>query len=495
MGGSPSIIKGSPLEEILCNWSKIEGVVGLKKKRVITLCQDDWPFLTRVRGAGPDEVWPPEGTFDDKRLATMRRILQDRNPYQMDYLYVWINWADKRNQIKLGKATSKTELLAYFDELHQGGYNSDREKDGNNKEVGQYPMTIEFHSNPRVGPDTGPDVPPLLAAAVHQPWKPGDLMLWQEKMPRLREDAEKCAKMLSSIFRDYKPNWEDIQTLLQELFTVEEREKIMAKDRELSNTNPGRPVWPIADPKWNIVRQDELQAWRTATQGLLEAVRQCVERVTNWSKVQECQQRLDEHPSDYWHRLRSVLLKYGGMTEQTFQEPLAISVFVNQAAPDINKYFKKHMPGWQAEGLQKILSVATFVYNGRDQERQEKMQKEKDEERKRQERERETERKRERQEKREDMAFLAAAITQSAQQNRWQNARGRGRGNRGRRRGFPPQIGGEIVCYWCGDFGHMQRECPLRPRPFLTPQGYPVTDASGPHIDSGVGGLRRTHSQ
>uniref|UniRef100_A0A669QIP6 Core shell protein Gag P30 domain-containing protein n=1 Tax=Phasianus colchicus TaxID=9054 RepID=A0A669QIP6_PHACC len=362
MEGTPWIPRGSPLEELLSNWGQLEGTAGLSPKRAVTLCQDDWPFLTRVRGAGPDEVWPAEGSFQEKRLTTLRKILQDRNPYQMDYLFLWINWADKRKKVKIQKVANKQDI---------------------SEEAGQFPMVVEFHSNPRVGPNTAADVPPLVAVSVHQPWKPGDLLLWQERFPRLRDNAEKCAKMLSSIIRDYKPNWEDMQTLLQELFTTEERERILAKDRELSNNQQGRPTWPVQDPSWEIHTHDGMEAWKSATNGLLEAIRACEERVTNWARVQECQQRLGEHPSDYWQRLRATLIQYGGMTEQTFQEPLAISVFVNQAAPDISKYFKKHMPGWQGENLQKILSVASFVYNGRDQEKKIKLEKEKEEEKKR----------------------------------------------------------------------------------------------------------------
>jgi len=71
----------------------------------------------------------------------------------------------------------------------------------------------------------------------------------------------------------------------------------------------------------------------------VEAVRQTGERVTNWTKVMECKQKPNEHPSDNWGRLKATLLKYGGMTHENFQEPLAISVFVDQFAPDINKHF------------------------------------------------------------------------------------------------------------------------------------------------------------
>ena len=46
---------------------------------------------------------------------------------------------------------------------------------------------------------------------------------------------------------------------------------------------------------------------------------------------------------------------YGGMTLQNFNNELAASVFVDQAASDICNYFKDHMPGWRGENLKDTL--------------------------------------------------------------------------------------------------------------------------------------------
>ena len=54
------------------------------------------------------------------------------------------------------------------------------------------------------------------------------------------------------------------------------------------------------------------------------------------------------------------------MTEQNFNDALAASIFVDQATSDISNYFKDQMPGWQGENLQKILSIAIFIFDGRD---------------------------------------------------------------------------------------------------------------------------------
>ena len=52
-----------------------------------------------------------------------------------------------------------------------------------------------------------------------------------------------------------------------------------------------------------------------------------------------------------------------------------VSFFVDQSAPEIKKYFSKHVQGWQGKGFNEIVSIATFVLNGRD-ERQLKQNKE-----------------------------------------------------------------------------------------------------------------------
>ena len=56
MGTTPSVERGTPLADVLENWSKIPLSQTLKKKRLILFCQEEWPFLTRTRGGGPMDV-------------------------------------------------------------------------------------------------------------------------------------------------------------------------------------------------------------------------------------------------------------------------------------------------------------------------------------------------------------------------------------------------------------------------------------------------------
>lgn len=105
MGNSSGVEKGTPLSEVLENWRRIDGTKGLGKKKLVQLCQKDWPLLTN--SGNPAERWPGVGTFDLQELTFLRQQLEDRFPKQMDYWYVWDNWAFARQKEKPRKVSLK----------------------------------------------------------------------------------------------------------------------------------------------------------------------------------------------------------------------------------------------------------------------------------------------------------------------------------------------------------------------------------------------------
>ncbi|KAM9273914.1 acrosin-like [Cariama cristata] len=59
---------------------------------------------------------------------------------------------------------------------------------------------------------------------------------------------------------------------------------------------------------------------------------------------------------------------FGGVSpENEENRTLMVPFFADQSAPGIKKYFCKHMPGRQGERLDEIVSIATFVFNGKDE--------------------------------------------------------------------------------------------------------------------------------
>ena len=58
--------------------------------------------------------------------------------------------------------------------------------------------------------------------------------------------------------------------------------------------------WPANDSNWDYNNAGDRANCQTAIRDLVKAIRACGELGVNWTKVQECRQRADEQPSDYW---------------------------------------------------------------------------------------------------------------------------------------------------------------------------------------------------
>lgn len=81
-----------------------------KGGRLITLCQEQWPFLMRNGGGGgPMDEWPPKGAFEPHKLKFLRTTLEDCGRQDQDYWYIWYNWAQERRKTPVLKS-SKSSL-------------------------------------------------------------------------------------------------------------------------------------------------------------------------------------------------------------------------------------------------------------------------------------------------------------------------------------------------------------------------------------------------
>lgn len=52
---------------------------------------------------------------------------------------------------------------------------------------------------------------------IYMPFTTTDLLNWQEKTPRLRDDVKKVHQRFSTIFLTYDPKWVDCMTLIETL--------------------------------------------------------------------------------------------------------------------------------------------------------------------------------------------------------------------------------------------------------------------------------------
>lgn len=213
-----------------------------------------------------------------------------------------------------------------------------------------------------------------MMTKIHKPWRPQDLITWSQQLPGLQDDPEKVVQVIRGIFRFYDPTWVDVQMLLDALFTPDERYAILAANRcwaDQGVAGDGQTPWPAADPGWEYNGDADHQILQQARQGIEESIRVAGQETANWSKVRECLQQPDKHPSVFLARLSKRVRIYGGGIdpEAEAHRPLMVSTFVEQSAPDIKKYFSKHVPDWPGKTMEEIVHLAVFVYNNREEER------------------------------------------------------------------------------------------------------------------------------
>ena len=295
MSNVTGVERETPLVEILQNWETICGANSLLKEDAVVLCQQWWPFITR-HGDSEDQ-WPPQGSFDQHRLTFLRDQLQYRLPGHMDYWYVWDEWVRERQHpgrqkglrekltckvtLAVGKTTALNDDQTRPSPTPAPPYSpcTDLSPDPPVARAGLCPMVSNVLTNLAALRPGGDYACPTSTVYTNPSWNPNDLALWGCTMPRLREDAETRAQLLSNLCTGHNPNWGDTQILFRESFCPDEREKVLTKDAELARqVGGGRNPWPTLNPNWNYNMAGDRAHCQTALRNLIEAIGACGER-------------------------------------------------------------------------------------------------------------------------------------------------------------------------------------------------------------------------
>ncbi|KFV54035.1 hypothetical protein N328_12787, partial [Gavia stellata] len=142
---------------------------------------------------------------------------------------------------------------------------------------------------------------------VKVPFSVLDLKAWKEMAGIYREDPERVAKVMETIVENRDPDWKDLQVLLNNLVSYEERTIIMAKAKEeaervhVQAAQAGRigDHFPPNNPNWdpNVPAQRLLL---TQYQRLiLYGIRNAIPKSKNWSKLYQVIQGKNEDPSSF----------------------------------------------------------------------------------------------------------------------------------------------------------------------------------------------------
>lgn len=200
---------------------------------------------------------------------------------------------------------------------------------------------------------------------VYMPFSTTDLLNWQEKTPRLRDDPEKVYQRFNTIFLTYDPTWVDCNMLIEMLLAPDEHRLVLdAAKQYLHNTVQKDPdeYFTVADPKWDLEKTAGKKKLSQMREALLIGVKTAIPKTYNWNKVHVCTQKPEEHPSDF---LMQLLMEIEWQTSIDPNLPenqeIVNQIYAAQAAPDIKRKLMQ-IDGFELKATNDIVRIATKVY-------------------------------------------------------------------------------------------------------------------------------------
>ena len=392
MGKVPTVPKNTPLAYILDNWRYFPGTLGKDKQKMIKYC-------TRIWGGkkiSKDVVWPVYGSEEDwvrQQLNLWVNNKKPLNPEESQYAEVWLERPRARlyplNEVKTEQKKKKEELdetlltpPPYISppapaapsevprvptpppESEQGSPPPPRRVTRSQKGAAQmYPL--------REMPMGGPQ--PVIGY-IFVPLSSADLRDFKRtEMGNLIEDPLGVAERLDQFLGPNLYTWDEMQSILGQLFTTEERDMIRRAGMRLWNAQhaqgPQADIkWPLQRPNWDNqdpVHRTHMQDLRTI---VIQGIREAVPRGQNINKAFNEIQKKDESPTEWLERLRKALQLYSGVNpDDPLGQALLKTQFVAKSWEDIRKKIEK-LEDWQNRGLDELLREAQKVYVRREEE-------------------------------------------------------------------------------------------------------------------------------
>ncbi|GAB0208649.1 hypothetical protein GRJ2_003330600 [Grus japonensis] len=277
---------------------------------------------------------------------------------------------------------------------------------------------------------------------VKVPFSVSDLKAWKEMAGIYWEDPDRVAKVMETIINNQDPDWKDLQVILNNLMTFEEKRIVLAKAREEAERTHPQAVqagqldrhFPENNPNWDPNNPPQRLMLTEYQRLVLYGIRNAIPKAKNWSKLYQVIQGKDENPLSFLERLLETAQKYTDLDPENERDQVSlVHIFMGQSSTDIKRKLQK-LEGADARSLDKMLENAWKVFNNREKE---------EEEHKKKERTRETK-------------LLAATIALETSKVKGQGCGGPRRGNP-----RPPRFQLEKdQCAFCKKKGHWENDCP-----------------------------------
>ena len=295
---------------------------------------------------------------------------------------------------------------------------------------------------------------------AHSPFSTLDLLNWKNFNTSYRDDPQKVADLVASIFATHHPNWADVQALLNILLTADERRLVLnranqeaqrLRDEDTQGILDPAEAIPRVDPKWDPNSRGGLASLKHYRRCILEGLRKGVPKQRSLNVIQTLQQKADEDPSEFLERIYQAYRKYTDADPEAPENVRMVNMtFIGQSAPDIRNKLQR-VDGVLGMSPSQLVDIAFKVYNAREAGKA----------------------------KRATVSLEMAQGSQKKQDPRAEKGNSLGaRYHAGRKRGPKEKKKGPIginQCAHCKEEGHWRNECPNRQRESTSKSPYQVT--------------------
>ncbi|XP_061484735.1 uncharacterized protein LOC133385530 [Rhineura floridana] len=372
---------------------------GLKKKKMIELCEEEWPRMTAV--SVPGERWPRGGSFETAPLLRVRRRIGDTHPDQLEFWLLWKIGSQKWDSLTLmavrtlsieeppphyfnDDTSSKRTVLnrsiipSAPDPLPGAGIpirrkgpfhlyqmmrqtkrgkrrgpqgawtRASEKKEKKRKEAEALEMPLLVHDQLYVDGHGGIQRTEVVEL---KSWLEWDLKEWSRMAGTFGEQPRRIRELLGRLFESHNPTYSDVEHLLRRVLTGEERSRLWtmetawaveaATNRAWSDRAQTAAAWAAGD--WMQPRRAQLQTDRDRILTHLERMSQ---KPLNQPKCMAIKQEASEPPRKFWSRLLEGARSYTNLNpENVLDHPTLIANFVHQAQPAVRDYFLNFRPG------------------------------------------------------------------------------------------------------------------------------------------------------
>ncbi|KFP83620.1 hypothetical protein N311_11687, partial [Apaloderma vittatum] len=136
------------------------------------------------------------------------------------------------------------------------------------------------------------------------PLATADLEAWKRVVGQYRNDPVSVAKHFRFIVKQHKPDWQDIQLLLEHLTETEKQLVLkvasdLAEDHYKTVGGDVKEYFPLQEPNWDPNRQAHLERLKAYQEWTAKGMDRAIPKTINWSALYEVKQKPSESPTEF----------------------------------------------------------------------------------------------------------------------------------------------------------------------------------------------------